>query len=68
METVWWVFNQLWDKGLVYRDFKVLPYSWGAATPLSNFEANLDYRDAEDPSITVRLEVLEGNGPVEAGD
>ncbi|MGA7281498.1 MAG: isoleucine--tRNA ligase [Acidimicrobiia bacterium] len=68
METVWWVFKQLWDKGLIYRDFKVLPYSYGATTPLSNFEANLDYRDVEDPSITVRLEVLESQGPVEAGD
>ena len=68
MESVWWVFKQLWDKGLVYKDFKVLPYSWGAATPLSNFEANKDYRDVEDPSITVRLEVLEGSGPVESGD
>jgi isoleucyl-tRNA synthetase len=68
MESVWWVFKQLWDKGLLYQDFKVLPYSWGATTPLSNFEANSDYRDTEDPSITVRLEVLEGSGPVEAGD
>ncbi len=68
METVWWVFKQLWDKGLVYRDFKVLPYSWGATTPLSNFEANMDYRDVEDPSITVRMEVLEGRGAVESGD
>ncbi|HSK06814.1 MAG TPA: class I tRNA ligase family protein, partial [Acidimicrobiia bacterium] len=68
METVWWVFKQLWDKGLVYKDFKVLPYSWGAATPLSNFEANKDYRDVDDPSITVRLEVLDGPGPVAAGD
>ncbi len=68
METVWWVFKQLWDKGLIYRDFKVLPYSWGATTPLSNFEANLDYRDVDDPSITVRLEVLEGNAKVEVGD
>jgi isoleucyl-tRNA synthetase len=68
METVWWVFKQLWDKGLVYKDFKVLPYSWGAATPLSNFEANKDYRDVEDPSITVRLEVDGSSGPVEPGD
>lgn len=68
MESVWWVFKQLWDKGLVYKDFKVLPYSWGASTPLSNFEANKDYRDVEDPSITVRLEVLESAGPVEPGD
>ena len=68
METVWWVFRQLWDKGLIYRDFKVLPYSWGAATPLSNFEANLDYRDVEDPSITIRVPVIEGVGPVQSGD
>ncbi len=68
METVWWVFKQLWDRGLVYKDFKVLPYSWGASTPLSNFEANKDYRDVEDPSITVRLQVVAGRGPVEDGD
>ena len=68
MESVWWVFRQLWDKGLIYRDFKVLPYSFGATTPLSNFEANMDYRDVEDPSLTVRLEVLEGRGPARPGD
>jgi isoleucyl-tRNA synthetase len=68
MESVWWVFKQLWDKGLVYQDFKVLPYSWGATTPLSNFEANLDYRETDDPSITIRLEVAEGRGDVATGD
>ncbi len=69
MESVWWVFKQLWDKELVYKAFKVLPYSWGAATPLSNFEVNLgSYRDVEDPSITVRLEVTEAEGPATPGD
>ena len=68
MESVWWVFRQLWDKGLVYRDFKVLPYSYGATTPLSNFEANLDYRDVDDPAITVRVKATATNGAVEAGD
>ncbi|MBM3694462.1 MAG: isoleucine--tRNA ligase [Actinobacteria bacterium] len=68
MESVWWVFRSLWDRGLIYRAFKVLPYSYGAATPLSNFEANMDYRDVEDPSLTVRLEVTAGRGPVQAGD
>lgn len=68
MESVWWVFRQLWDRGLVYQDFKVLPYSFGASTPLSNFEANMDYRDVEDPSLTIRLEVVEGRGPLAAGD
>ena len=68
MESVWWVFKALWDKNLIYKDFKVLPYSYGATTPLSNFEANLDYRDVDDPAITVRLEILDDRGPVEAGD
>ena len=68
MESGWWVFSQLWDKDLIYRDFKVVPYSWGAATPLSNFEANMDYRDVDDPAITVRLRALENHGPVREGD
>lgn len=68
MESVWWVFKQLWDRGLVYRAFKVLPYSWGASTPLSNFEANQDYREVDDPAITVRLRVLGDHGPARAGD
>ena len=69
MESVWWGFKQLWDKGLVYREFKVLPYSWGATTPLSNFEVNLGgYRDVEDPSITVRVRVAADHGPIAAGD
>jgi isoleucyl-tRNA synthetase len=68
MESVWWVFSQLWERGLVYRDFKVLPYSYGATTPLSNFEANLDYRDVDDPSITVAVSVSADHGPLEAND
>ena len=71
MESVWWVFRTLWDKGLVYRAFKVLPYSWAAGTTLSNFEATLGgYQEVEDPAVTVRLEVLDapGNGPARPGD
>ena len=69
MESVWWVFRALWDKDLVYRDFKVLPYSWAAGTTLSNFEVSLGgYREVEDPAVTVRLQVAEGAGPVRAGD
>ena len=68
MESVWWVFKALWDKDLIYQDFKVLPYSYGATTPLSNFEANLDYRDVDDPAITVRLEVVADHGAAKEGD
>lgn len=50
MESVWWVFGQLWKKDLVYRGLKVMPYTTGCTTPLSNFEAGQDYRDVQDPA------------------
>ena len=50
MESVWWVFGQLWEKGQVYRGLRVMPYSTGCTTPLSNFEAGEDYRDTRDPA------------------
>ena len=53
MESVWWVFGQLYEKGLVYEGFKVMPFSAKLGTPLSNFEANLNYKDVDDPSLTV---------------
>eukprot|EP00850_Spirogloea_muscicola_P006897 SM000033S12418 [mRNA] locus=s33:848870:857947:- [translate_table: standard] len=59
METVWWVFNQLHRKGLVYRGFKVMPYSTGCNTPLSNFEAGLSYKDVSDPAVMVSFKLLD---------
>ncbi|MFP4511878.1 MAG: isoleucine--tRNA ligase [Acidimicrobiales bacterium] len=55
MESVMWAFKQLWDQGLVYEAHRVMPYSWGAETPLSNFEIRLDdaTRPRQDPAITV---------------
>ena len=41
METIWWVFKQLWDKGLIYKGFRVMPYSTGCCTPLANFEVRM---------------------------
>ncbi|MCK4934079.1 MAG: isoleucine--tRNA ligase [Simkaniaceae bacterium] len=61
MESVWWVFGQLWEKDLVYQGFKVMPFSAKLGTPLSNFEANLNYQDVDDPSVTVKFP-LEGEG------
>ncbi len=68
MESVWWVFGELWKRDLIYQDFKVLPYSYGATTPLSNFEANLDYRDVDDPAVTVSLRVTEPSDAVAVDD
>jgi isoleucyl-tRNA synthetase len=50
MESVWWVFSQLFKKDLVYRGVKVMPFSTGCSTPLSNFEAGQNYKDVMDPA------------------
>uniref|UniRef100_A0A8D1H296 isoleucine--tRNA ligase n=2 Tax=Sus scrofa TaxID=9823 RepID=A0A8D1H296_PIG len=59
MESVWWVFKQLYDKGLVYRGVKVMPFSTACNTPLSNFESHQNYKDVQDPSIFVTFPLEE---------
>ncbi|MGN6575987.1 MAG: isoleucine--tRNA ligase [Nocardioides sp.] len=56
MESVIWAFKQLYDKGLVYEGFRVLPYCWNDETPLSNHELRMDdevYQNRQDPAVTV---------------
>ena len=58
MESVWWVFKSLYDKGLIYKGFNILPYSPGLGCPLSNMEVNLGgYKDVTDPAVTVRFKL-----------
>ena len=59
MESVMWAFKQLWEKDLIYEAFRVMPYSWGAETPLSNFEIRLDdaTRPRQDPAVTVAFDL-----------
>ena len=59
MESVWWVFKQLFDKGVVYRGYRVMPYSTALNTPLSNFEAQQNYKDTHDPAVVVSFPLLE---------
>lgn len=61
MESVWWAFKHLWDAGRVYKSYRIMPYSWKLGTPLSNFEANSNYKDVQDPAITVRFLVNRGS-------
>ena len=58
MESVWWVFGQLFQKQLVYQGYKVMPYSTACTTPLSNFEAGLNYKEVKDPAIVVSFPIL----------
>ncbi|MBO4284698.1 MAG: isoleucine--tRNA ligase [Alphaproteobacteria bacterium] len=61
MESVIRNFKTLYDKGLVYEDFRVMPYSWAAETPISNFEVNLGYQEKTDTAITVMFTLENGN-------
>ncbi|KAL7746644.1 isoleucine--tRNA ligase [Sorochytrium milnesiophthora] len=59
MESVWWVFQTLFDKQQVYRGYRVMPYSTGCKTPLANFEVNLNYQDVSDPSVVVSFPLVD---------
>lgn len=59
MESVWWVFKQLYEMGLVYEGHKVMPFSAKLGTPLSNFEASDNYKDVDDPALTVAFQLLD---------
>jgi isoleucyl-tRNA synthetase len=58
MESIWWVFKQIWQKELIYQGFRVQPYCPRCATPLSNFEVNEGYKDTTGPSITVTFPIV----------
>lgn len=59
MESVWWVFKQLFEKGQVYQGYRVMPYSTVLTTALSNFEANQNYQDVTDPAVVVSFPLLD---------
>ncbi|MCE3005587.1 MAG: class I tRNA ligase family protein, partial [Rickettsiales bacterium] len=57
MESCLWAFKELWNKGLVYESMRVMPYSWAAETPVSNFETRIDNatRPREDKAAYVKF-------------
>ena len=57
MESLWWVFKQLWERGLIYQGEKIMPVSTALETPLSNFEATSNYMEVQDPAVTVLLKL-----------
>jgi isoleucyl-tRNA synthetase len=59
MESVWWVFSQLYEKDLVYSGYKVMPYSTGCTTPLSNFEVSQNYKSTKDPEVVVSFPLVD---------
>ena len=64
MESVMWAFKTLWDKGLIYEGYRVMPYCWRCETPLSNTELRMDdaYKQRQDPAVTVTFPLVDANG------
>ncbi|MBR3510502.1 MAG: isoleucine--tRNA ligase [Alphaproteobacteria bacterium] len=61
MESVIWALKKLYDKGLLYKDFKVNPYDWKLGTVLSNSEASSEYQDIVDDTVTIWFELENGD-------
>jgi len=59
VESVWWILRQFWEKDLLYQGFKVVPYCPRCGTPLSDHEVALGYDEAVDPSVYVRLPLMD---------
>jgi len=57
IESVWWALKRIYERGLLVKDYKVVPYCPRCGTPLSSHEVALGYREAEDPSIYVRFKI-----------
>jgi isoleucyl-tRNA synthetase len=57
IESVWWALKQIWDKGLLYKGHKIVPYCPRCGTALSSHEVAQGYKDVKDPSIYVKFQV-----------
>ncbi len=59
IESVWWILKNFWDKDLLYKGYKVVPYCPRCGTPLSDHEVALGYEEATDPSVFVRMPLVD---------
>ncbi len=62
IESVWWILKNFWDRGLLYKGFKIVPYCPRCGTPLSDHEVAQGYEDAVDPSVFVRMPLVDKPG------
>lgn len=62
IESVWWILKTFWDRGLLYQGFKVVPYCPRCGTPLSDHEVALGYEETVDPSVFVRMPLVDVKG------
>ncbi len=59
IESVWWILKNFWDKDLLYKGYKVVPYCPRCGTPLSDHEVALGYEETNDPSVFVRMPLVD---------
>lgn len=57
IESEWWALKQIWDKGLLYKGFKIVPYCPRCGTPLSSHEVAQGYKDVKERSAVARFKV-----------
>ncbi len=57
IETVWWILNDFFKKGLIYKGHKIVPYCPSCGTPLSSHEVAQGYKDIEDPSVFIKFKL-----------
>jgi isoleucyl-tRNA synthetase len=62
IESVWWILKSFWEKNLLYQGYKVVPYCPRCGTPLSDHEVAQGYRDTSDPSVFVRMPLVDTPG------
>jgi len=68
IESVWWLFKQLWDKELIYEGLKVVPYCGRCGTALSSHEVAQGYRDITEDSVYVRFPIVDADAPESVRD
>jgi len=59
IESVWWILNDFFERGLIYKAHKIVPYCPSCGTPLSSHEVAQGYKDVEDPSVYVKFKAMD---------
>ncbi len=62
IESVWWILKTFWERDLLFKGYKIVPYCPRCGTPLSDHEVAMGYAEAVDPSVFVRLPLVDKPG------
>jgi len=68
IESVWYILKKIWDKGLLFKGFKIVPYCSRCGTVLSSHEVSQGYQNIEENSVYLNFKVTNGNNKVKKND